>query len=256
MNSTPRPSFDAKRMLVFDDIQQASHHVADEIIQLVGAKPSAVLGLATGSTPIAVYEELIRRYRAGDVDFSKITTFNLDEYVGLSPEHPQSFAAFMRTHLFDAIDVPDHHTHIPAGVANDFLSTAELFEKKIQTSGGIDWQLLGIGDNGHIGFNEPGSPGESGTRLVELADETIEANSRFFDSPDDVPRQAITMGIATILKAKRLVLMAFGAAKAQAIADAVAGPVTPDCPASFLQRHPNATFIVDRAAAAALPTEA
>src|SRR6056297_474171 len=182
-------------VLVFADPTAASLHIVDEVSKIVRERPEVVLGLATGGTPTDVYRELVRRQQAGDIDLSGVTTFNLDEYVGLSPEHPQSFASFMRHHLFDHVGLSVDRTHLPPGRCDDFSAAARDYEADIARHGGIDWQLLGIGDNGHIAFNEPGSPAGSRTRIVQLTAETIEANSRFFDDPRDVPRRAITMGI-------------------------------------------------------------
>ncbi|WP_306796768.1 glucosamine-6-phosphate deaminase [Rhodopirellula halodulae] len=239
------------------DHESASQRVADLIADQVQRNPVSVLGLATGGTPERTYAILSERVCSGALSLSQITTFNLDEYVGLSAEHPQSYHAYMRRHLFDVTDVRLEKTHLPDGAAvetggHSGSRVCEAYERLIDEAGGIDWQLLGLGSNGHIGFNEPGSAGDSVTRIVELAEATIEANSRYFDSPDEVPRQAVTMGIGSIMNAKRIVLIATGAGKVNAVQQAVRGPMTPDLPASFLQRHPDVTFILDEAAASEL----
>ncbi|TWU01460.1 glucosamine-6-phosphate deaminase [Neorhodopirellula pilleata] len=246
---------------VLEDHESASRHVAGLLVETINRHSPdtsglCTLGLATGSTPLSVYENLCRRYQSGEVSFQGITTFNLDEYVGLPPEHPQSYLAYMRTNLFDHVDLDRSKTHLPAAHQIDDSHSAEAisrrYESEIENAGGIDWQLLGIGVNGHIGFNEPGATIDSPTRLVDLAASTIEANSRFFESTDQVPKQAITMGIGTILKARKIVLLATGAAKAEAVAAAINGPVTSDNPASFLQTHSDVLFVLDREAASAI----
>lgn len=224
---------------------------ADIIADLVASVPDCVIGLPTGSTPIATYERLIERHRQG-LSFAEVTTFNLDEYVGLSPDDPQSYHAYMARHLFDHIDIDRSRIHIPDGAADDLDAAADAFEEAIDDVDGVDLWMLGIGSNGHIAFNEPGCDPDSLTRVVDLSEDTILANSRFFDSADEVPRTAITAGVATILDAERIILLAYGSTKAAAIAEAVAGPVTADCPASYLQTHPDCTFLIDEAAASLL----
>ena len=224
---------------------------ADTIADLIEEKPHAVIGLATGSTPIETYRLLAERHRHG-LSFSQITTFNLDEYVGLSPEHPKSYHCYIDDHLFSQIDVDRSRTHIPKGDVEDVNLEGERFERKITNAEGVDIWLLGIGPNGHIAFNEPGCARDSRTRVVQLANETITANSRFFDSPDEVPRFAITAGIDTIMAADRILLLACGSNKAKAVAEAVTGPTSPDCPASFLQEHLDCTFLLDDSAASLL----
>ena len=224
---------------------------ADTIADLIEENPHAVIGLATGSTPIETYRLLAERHRHG-LSFSQITTFNLDEYVGLSPEHPKSYHCYMDDHLFSQIDVDRSRTHIPKGDVEDVNLEGERFERKITNAEGVDIWLLGIGSNGHIAFNEPGCARDSRTRVVQLANETITANSRFFDSPDEVPRFAITAGIDTIMAADRILLLACGSNKAKAVAEAVTGPTSPDCPASFLQEHLDCTFLLDDSAASLL----
>ena len=219
--------------------------------EILDAKPNAVLGFATGSTPLDLYAELIRLYEAGEISFKDVTTFNLDEYVGLEPTHDQSYRYFMDTNLFDHIDLDPARVHIPSGIDTSADALAG-YDEAIAAAGGIDMQLLGIGQNGHIGFNEPGTPLESLTHVVELTLNTREVNARFFDSLDDVPTHAATMGIRTVMNARKLLLIALGDAKADAVKATVEGPVTPDCPASVLQLHPDAVVFCDAPAAAKL----
>ena len=228
---------------------EAGVRVAREIAALVRAKPTCVLGLATGGTPIECYRELVRLHREEGLDFSQVTSFNLDEYVRLEGSHPQSFRYFMQQHLFDHINIPVDATHVPSGIADDMTLEAIRYERDISRLGGIDLQLLGIGHNGHIAFNEPGTPRDSRTRIVSLSPATVKANSRFFESESEVPRTAITMGIGTILEAKRIVLLATGEGKREAVKNAVEGAVSDECPASFLQQHSDVTFVIDDAAA-------
>jgi glucosamine-6-phosphate deaminase len=211
-----------------------------------------VLGLATGSTPQGTYGELIRMHREEDLDFSQVVTFNLDEYVGLEPTHPQSYRYFMQTSLFDDINIKPDNTHVPDGLAGDFDRFCESYEAKIREMGGIDLQILGIGTDGHIAFNEPGSSLGSRTRLKTLASETVRDNARFFGTEERVPRLAVTVGVGTILESRRCLLLAIGRAKAQAIRDAVEGPVTAQVTASALQLHREVIVIVDEPAASRL----
>lgn len=235
-------------VIVKDSYAAISTLAAEMIAELIREKPDCVLGLATGSTPIATYEELARMHREG-LDFAAVKTFNLDEYVGLSPEHPQSYRAFMNDKLFKHINIRMDNTHILNGLADDLVAECVAFEEKIARCGGIDIQLLGIGANGHIAFNEPGSSLGSRTRIKTLDERTIGDNARFFDSPREVPRYALTMGIGTIMDARRLILLAHSRAKADAIAKTVEGPITAMVPATIVQLHPKATIIADRAAA-------
>ncbi|MBB76992.1 MAG: glucosamine-6-phosphate deaminase [Planctomycetaceae bacterium] len=237
------------RVVIKDSYQQLSLAAAAEVAQAVRIKPNLVLGLATGSSPLGIYQELIRLHRAEGLDFSQVTTFNLDEYVGLAPDHPQSYHAFMHEHLFQHINVSGERTHVPVGISDDFGSYCRSYEQQICDAGGIDLQLLGIGRDGHIGFNEPGSSLGSRTRLKTLTAQTIEDNSRFFDRPDEVPRFAITMGVATILDARRVLLLASGKKKAKAVARSLEGPISSMWTASALQLHADATVFLDRKAA-------
>ena len=215
-------------------------------------KPDCVLGLATGSTPIPTYKAMAELYKAGAVDYSKVTTYNLDEYVGLGHEHDQSYYYFMHDNLFKYINVPEENVNVLSGTAKDLEAECASYEERIQKSGGIDLQILGIGHNGHIAFNEPDDAFAPVTHVVSLTARTIEANTRFFASSADVPRQAVSMGIGTIMKAKAIVLVATGAGKAQAVHDMVYGEITPQCPASILQLHPNVTIMVDKEAGSML----
>lgn len=219
--------------------------------ELLDAKPQAVLGFATGSTPLDLYAQLIRANKAGELSFRDVTSFNLDEYVGLEATNEQSYRHFMDVNLFNHIDIDPERVHIPSGMDTSGSALAD-YDKAIVASGGIDMQLLGIGCNGHIGFNEPGTPLESLTHVVKLAQSTREANARFFKSIEDVPTHAATMGIKTVMHARKLLLIALGESKADAVKAMVEGPVCVDCPASVLQLHPNAVVFCDDAAASKL----
>lgn len=222
--------------------------IAAEILR----KPDAVLGLATGSSPLGIYQALIDLHKEGIISFADVTSFNLDEYLGLDPSHPESYHTYMAENFFNHVDQPEDKRHIPNGIAEDAEAESLAYDQAIEDAGGIDLQLLGIGTNGHIGFNEPDAVFAGMTHVVDLAESTIEANSRFFDSIDEVPRKAVSMGIRSIMQAKRIVLIATGEAKAEAIRRTVQGPIDPDCPASILQVHPDAILLVDRAAASLL----
>lgn len=233
----------------FDELSKAAAQV---IADIVNSKPDAVLGLATGSTPLALYKELIRMHKEEGLDFSHCTTFNLDEYVGLTPDHDQSYHYFMNENLFRHINIPAESIHIPSGTTQNYLAFCEWYEMRIEECGGIDIQVLGIGSDGHIAFNEPGSSLGSRTRIKTLARQTIDDNARFFDNSEDVPIYAITMGVGTILEADTLILLANGESKATAIADAIEGPVSSWCTASALQLHPDSLFFIDEGAASKL----
>lgn len=237
------------RVIILPDADSVGCQAAEFIARLVRKQPACVLGLATGSTPLGAYRELIRLHREEGLDFSRVVTFNLDEYVGLSPSHPQSYHHFMQSHLFDHVNLAPENTHVPDGLADDFDEYCPQYEKTIEDAGGIDLQLLGIGSDGHIAFNEPGSSLGSRTRLKTLAPETIRDNARFFDRPEEVPRLAVTMGVGTILDSRRCLLLAYGRSKAGAVARAVEGPVTAQVTASALQLHRDVTVIVDEEAA-------
>ncbi len=231
---------------------EASAEAARIAAAVIRAKPAAVLGLATGSTPLRFYDELAAMHARGDLDFSQVTTFNLDEYAGLGPQHPQSYAWFMREHFFSRVNVAPERIYIPDGLARDIPAHCGQYEAAIRDADGIDLQLLGVGTDGHIGFNEPSSSLGSRTRLKTLNERTIRDNARFFASPEEVPRHVITMGVGTILEARRCLVLAFGEAKAPIIAAMVEGPVTADVPASALQFHACCTLLIDEPAAARL----
>ncbi len=231
---------------------EAAELVAGEILRALQAKPDLVLGLATGSTPVGVYERLVAAHCAGDADFSEVRTFNLDEYVGLSALHPQSYRTFMREHLFGSIQIQDHNVRFPPVDGFDLRAACEQYERAIVDAGGIDIQLLGIGSNGHIGFNEPTSSLASRTRVKTLTDKTLGDNARFYKEGEMQPELATTMGIGTILEAKRILLQSFGEKKADAIHAAVEGPISSFWPASALQLHPDTAIYVDAGSAARL----
>lgn len=232
------------QIIITDDYQAMSRTAADEIAALIKADPSCVLGLATGSTPIGLYEDLVADCEGGALSFKDVTTFNLDEYCGLEGAHDQSYRYFMNKHLFDHVDIDKSRTHVPTGTG-DAAQACEEYERMIGDAGGIDLQLLGLGHNGHIGFNEPCDVFPKETHEVDLTASTIEANSRLFDSIDDVPRKAVTMGIGTIMAARKVVVVANGSDKADIVKRSFTGPVTPEVPASILQFHPNVVVIVD-----------
>lgn len=235
-------------IIVAKDYQDMSEAAADIIAELVAEKPGCVLGLATGSTPEGLYAELVKRYEEEGLDFSRVATFNLDEYRGLPADHEQSYHYFMQKHLFSHVNVRPENTHVPNGANPDAEAACEAYEASIALAGGVDLQLLGLGHNGHIGFNEPADEFTKETNCVDLTESTINANSRLFNSADEVPRQAYTMGIGTIMAAKQILLVVSGEDKAQIVRDVFFGPVTPQVPASILQFHPNAIAVVDEAA--------
>jgi glucosamine-6-phosphate deaminase len=239
-------------VIIKDTYDEMSKEAAEIIRDAIHLKPNLVLGLATGSTPVGTYRELIRMHKAGELDFSKVVTFNLDEYVGLPSTHDQSYHYFMHENLFDHININPSNIHVPSGVVRDFDRYCQWYEEEIAKVGGIDLQVLGIGSDGHIGFNEPGSSLASRTTIVTLTEETIRDNSRFFERMEDVPRFAITMGVGTIMEAKHCLLLANGEKKADPVAALVEGPITSQVTASALQMHPRATVIVDSAAASKL----
>ncbi len=240
------------RVIISSDAKSASQRAGQFVASLVKRKPKCVLGLATGGTPLKTYQELIRLHKEEGLDFSLATTFNLDEYVGLGPTDEQSYRYFMQQQLFDHINIRRDQTNVPDGRALDFESYCDHYERMIVDSGGIDLQVLGIGTDGHIAFNEPGSSLGSRTRLKTLASETIRDNARFFGGENKVPRLAVTMGVGTILESKCCLLLALGEHKAEAIAAAIEGPVTAQVTASALQHHREVVAIVDEAAAGLL----
>ncbi len=223
--------------------EELSRIAADLVAAQVILKPDCVLGLATGSTPIGLYDNLIERYQNGTLDFSAVRSVNLDEYCGLDGNNDQSYRYFMDTHLFNHVNIAKENTHVPSGLADDFAAEGEQYDAMIRELGGIDIQVLGIGLDGHIGFNEPADHFVGPTHEVELDPSTIEANARFFASIDDVPRSAITMGMTSILQARKILLLASGANKKEIMDKALFGPITPQVPASLLQIHPDVTVI-------------
>lgn len=233
------------RIIKVKNYEEISRKAANLILAQVNLKPNAVLGLATGGSPVGTYEKLVAAYRQGDVDFSEVTTINLDEYRGIARAHEQSYWSFMHENFFDHVNVRENHIFIPDGENQNSEEVCRKYDDIIEKSGGIDMQLLGIGLDGHIGFNEPGSHFEANTHCVDLTESTIEANMRFFNSKDEVPRQAYTMGIRPIMQAKKVVMLANGKNKAEIIKKAFMGPITPEVPASILQMHPDFTLIAD-----------
>lgn len=240
------------KVIIKENYDELSKETAKIIKEAILTKPNLVLGLATGSTPIGMYQELIQMYEKGTLDFSKITTFNLDEYFDISTDHPQSYHYYMRKNLFDETNINPKNIYIPDGTTKNVKAFCRDYERAIQETGGIDLQILGIGSDGHIGFNEPGTSLNSRTHLTKLAESTIEDNSRFFEKKEDVPKSAITMGVQTIFEAKKIILLASGEKKAEAIAKTLEGPITPQITASVLQQHPNVIFILDKKAASKL----
>lgn len=237
------------RVIIRKQAQAACVTAARLIASLIHQKPDAVLGLATGGTPVSCYAELIRLHRCGELDFSQVTTFNLDEYVGLPREHSQSFSSFMHEHFFNHVNIDPTRIHLPDGNAEDMAKACDEYEQRIARAGGIDLQLLGIGSDGHIAFNEPGSSLASRTRVKTLCHETIRDNARFFGSEAAVPRLSVTMGVGSIMDARQCLLLVTGEKKAAAIRSAIEGPVTSQVTASALQFHRFATAVLDEPAA-------
>lgn len=237
---------------IFHSAAQVGQATATLIAAQLLRKPESILGLATGSSPIPTYEGLIAMHKAGVLDFSRATSFNLDEYVGLAPDHPCSYHAFMQEHLFRHVNICPENVHIPDGHAADLTAAAHAYDEAILAAGGIDLQLLGIGRNGHIGFNEPGEHFVYGCHRVALSASTIEANKRFFASEADVPRFAVSLGIGSIMQARQVLLIATGEDKAEAVRRALEGDVSPLWQASILRTHPDAIFLLDEAAASRL----
>jgi glucosamine-6-phosphate deaminase len=247
------PDADAKMEIIIQPtVAEAQREAAGILRRQVKHEPASVLGLATGSTPIGVYALLVQMHRQGELDFSSVTTFNLDEYVGLKPEHPCSYRAFMAEHFFRHVNVRPDNIHFPDGLTPDIPAHCAAYEEAIVRAGGIDLQLLGIGRDGHIGFNEPSSSLASRTRIKTLTPQTLQDNARCFGGPESVPHHVITMGVGTIMDARQCLLLATGAAKADAVAAMVEGPITANLPASVLQMHPVCRLVVDEAAAAKL----
>ncbi len=236
------------KIYVSDDYKGMSRKAANIVSAQVILNPACVLGLATGSTPIGMYKQLIDWYNKGDLDFSQVKSVNLDEYVGLAPTHDQSYRYFMQHNLFDHVNIDPANTNVPNGLASDPEAECERYNEVIRSMGGIDIQVLGMGHNGHIGFNEPGQAFELETHVVDLTERTIEANARFFASKDEVPKRAITMGIKSIMQARQILVVVSGEDKAEIVKKAFFGPVVPQVPASILQMHPNVVLCGDKAA--------
>ncbi|MCQ2796561.1 MAG: glucosamine-6-phosphate deaminase [Bacilli bacterium] len=236
------------KILTLNEINLA---IKDEIASLLRRKPNAILGLATGSSPIGVYDELIKAYKAGDISFNEVTSFNLDEYFGLSGDHPQSYRYFMNTHLFDHVDILKSRTHVPS-IDKNSEDYFETYDNKIKDHGGIDFQILGIGSNGHIAFNEPGTSFDSLTHIVDLKESTIKDNSRFFNSISEVPTKAVSMGLKSIMNAKQIVIIITGKNKANALKRLMSKEISTDFPASILHHHPKVTIYADQEAASLL----
>ena len=240
------------RHIVCKDYDEVSKKAAEVLLEVVKVKPDAVLGLATGSTPVGLYKELIEAYQNKEVDFGKVTTFNLDEYYGLPRENDQSYYYFMEENLFKNVNVADVNKNIPNGMAQDARVECKRYDDKIEALGGIDIQLLGVGGNGHIGFNEPAEALSGPTHMVTLTDDTIEANARFFASKADVPTKALTLGIKGIMTAKKVLVVACGKAKAQAVKELFSGRITTKCPVTLLNAHCDVVVVTDEEAASLL----
>ncbi len=233
------------RIVRTKDYEEMSRKAAAIISAQVVIKPDCVLGLATGGTPVGIYKNLVNWYKGGDLDFSEVTSVNLDEYRGLPREHKESYWSFMHRNLFDHVNIKPEHINLPDGMNMDADAECARYDKVIESVGGIDLQLLGIGHDGHIGFNEPSNAFDLGTHCVKLTDETIDANQRFFNNRDEVPREAYTMGTRTIMQARKVLMVVSGKDKAEIIKKAFFGPVTPEVPASILQMHPDFTLVAD-----------
>jgi glucosamine-6-phosphate deaminase len=236
------------RLIRAKDYADVSRKAANIMAAQVQLQPDCVLGLATGSSPVGAYQELIAKYQAGELDFSQVKAANLDEYVGLTKDHDQSYAYFMRSNLFDHINIDQANCNIPNGMNPDAEAECARYDAVIESLGGVDLQLLGLGPNGHVGFNEPGDAFVRDTNKIELTKATIDANARFFATRDDVPKYAYTMGIGAIMKAKRVLMVVSGANKAQAVKDCFFGPIRPQAPGSILQLHPDFILVADEAA--------
>ena len=240
------------QVFVYKNAEEVARAAATVFAAEIFKKPDCVLGLATGSTPVPLYKELARMNHEGLIDFSRVRTYNLDEYVGLDPAHVCSYRRFMNENLFDHINIDKANTHVPCGIGADHEADAKAYDAAVEAAGGIDLQLLGIGHNGHIGFNEPNDVFVYPTNVITLTQSTIDANARFFDSADHVPRQAISLGVGGIMNARRVVLLATGEGKAKAIRDSIKGNIDPKVPASILRAHQNVQFFLDEGAASLL----
>ncbi|MEK3799197.1 glucosamine-6-phosphate deaminase [Peribacillus sp. FSL H8-0477] len=236
------------KIIEVTNYQEMSKAAADYIISKVRQSPNLILGLATGGTPVGTYKYLVEDHKKNKTSYKDVTTFNLDEYVGLAKENPQSYHSYMNEHFFNHIDINPANTHVPNGKIESIKDEPAAYEELIKEAGGIDLQVLGIGQNGHIGFNEPGTPFSSNSHIIELAPSTIEANARYFESPEEVPTKANTMGINTIMKSKEILLLVSGENKRQALSQLLEGKISEDFPASALLNHPNVVIIADEAA--------
>lgn len=237
------------KLIVTENYEELSKVAAGEMANVIKSNPKAILGLATGGSPVGMYKELIRMNKDGEVDFSDITTVNLDEYIGLSGDHPQSYRYFMNTNLFNHININKNNTYVPNGLAQDIEKECKAYDAKIAELGGTDVQLLGVGTNGHIAFNEPDEALVSGSHLTGLTEDTIKANARFFNSIDEVPTKALTMGLGEIMKSKKIIVIASGEGKAEAVKAMLSGMISTNMPASMLQMHRDVVVIIDKAAA-------
>lgn len=240
------------KIRIFETAQEASVAGAEIIAEVMKSQDKTVLGLATGSTPVPMYKELIRRNVEKELDFTNVYSYNLDEYIGLDGTHDQSYRYFMNDNLFNHININKEHTHVPCGIGADHVADAKAYDAAIEAEGGIDVQVLGIGNNGHIGFNEPADVFYKGTHVVDLTESTIDANKRFFANRDEVPKQAITLGMGGIMNAKKVIMLAFGKGKAEAVRAMINGEIDPKCPASILQLHKDVTVLIDKEAASLL----
>jgi len=240
------------KIKVFENAALIGNASAAMFVAKINSRPRCVLGMATGSTPLPTYKHMVELYKMGVIDFSEVRTFNLDEYVGISRSHEQSYYRFMFDNLFSKVNIDPQNVQVPNPVSADLNDDCVAYDAAIDAAGGIDLQILGIGNNGHIAFNEPSEVFTFGTHIVDLTPSTIEANKRFFDSADDVPRKAMTMGIGSIMKAREIMIIATGAAKAQAVKAMISGEIDPQCPASVLQLHPAVTVLLDKEAASLL----
>lgn len=240
------------KICIYEQAQQASAAGAEIIAKVMKAQKKTILGLATGSTPVLMYKELIRMNKSGELDFSGVHTYNLDEYVGLPDTHEQSYRYFMNENLFDHVNIDKANTHVPCGTGADHGADAKHYDEMVEAAGGIDVQVLGIGNNGHIGFNEPAGVFIKGTHVVDLTESTIDANKRFFERREDVPKQAISMGVGNIMNAKKVILLAFGKGKAEAVRAMINGEIDPKVQASILQLHGDVTVLLDKEAASLL----
>lgn len=237
------------KIIITENYEEMSKKASDMVISQVIIKPDSNLGLATGGTPVGMYKEIIRNYELDRVDFSKVKSFNLDEYYPISRDNNQSYTYYMNTNLFNHINILKENIHIPNSETNNVIEECENYDKMMEDCGGIDLQILGIGNNGHIGFNEPDTYFEARTHLADLNKETIEANSRYFEKKEDVPKKALSMGIGSIMKAKKIVLLASGESKAKAVEKMIFGKIEPGVPASILQLHEDVIIILDKEAA-------